>query len=80
MSDQAIFQIYENDLCELERSVPQLAEALMPALDNRLRVKLRRCQAILSNVRWNYGPPAAVEIIPADVDDDTGDQTSFTGA
>jgi hypothetical protein len=61
-----LHQINEEDLSELERIMPQLAQALMPALDNKLRVQLRRCQSILSNVRWNYGPPTSVEIAPTD--------------
>ena len=58
-----LHQIYESDLAELEQILPQLSEALMTSLDNRLRVKLRRCQTILSNVRWNYGPASHVEVI-----------------
>lgn len=68
-----LYQIHEEDLGELERTLPQLAEALMPVLDNRLRVHLRRCQSILSNIRWNYGPPSDVQIIPTD---DEADQPS----
>jgi hypothetical protein len=64
-----LFQIKEQDVGELERTLPQLADALMPILDNRLRVQLRRCQTILSKVRWNYGPPSEVDIVPADDDD-----------
>jgi hypothetical protein len=64
MSD--LYQIEEGDLCELERTLPQLSHALMPVLNNALRMKLRRCQTVLSNVRWQYGPAAQVEIIPAD--------------
>ena len=60
------FRINENDLGELERTLPQLAEVLMPNLDNRLRVQLRRVQTILSAVRWNYGPPSEVITFPAD--------------
>lgn len=56
--------INEDDLGELERVIPQLAEAATPSLNNRLRVQLRRCKTILSNVRWEYGPPCEVEIIP----------------
>jgi hypothetical protein len=66
-----LFQIYEDDLSELEHILPQLAQALMPVSDNRLRVQLRRCQSIVSNVRWDYGPATDVEIIPTD-----GDQVS----
>jgi len=51
-----MFQLHEEDLSELERTLPQLAETLMPLLNNRLRVQLRRCQSILSAVRWSYGP------------------------
>ena len=63
-----LFQIHDDDLGELERTLPQLADALMPVLANpllanRLRVQLRRCQKILSDVRWNYGPPGQVEIV-----------------
>lgn len=66
-----LFQIYEEDLAELERTLPQLAGALMPMLTNRLRIQIRRSQAILSDVRWNYGPPSDIErIIPGnDIDD-----------
>lgn len=63
-------QVHENDLSELEQVLPQLAEALTPVLTNRLRVQLRRCQQIVSNVRWNYGPPSDVKVIPADGTDD----------
>lgn len=60
-----LFQIHEDDLADLERTLPQFADALLPSLDNRLRAQFRRVQAILSNVRWNYGPPSDVQIIPA---------------
>lgn len=59
------FQINEEDLGELEKTLPQLAEAMLPLLNNRLRVQLRRCQSILSNVRWNYGPASEVREVPA---------------
>jgi hypothetical protein len=65
-----LFQVYEDDLGELERILPQLSEALTPSLDNRLRVQLRRCQTILSHVRWDYGPATEVRIIPADGESD----------
>jgi hypothetical protein len=64
-----LFRIEEEDLSKLERLLPQLAQALMPALNNKLRVQLRQCQSILSNVRWEYGPAAQVEILPADDSD-----------
>lgn len=59
-----LFQVTEDDLGELERTIPQLADALLPVMNARLRVQLRRVQSILSNVRWSYGPPTDVERIP----------------
>lgn len=60
------FQIQENDLADLERDLPQIADAMMPHLNPRLRTKWRRVQTILSNVRWNYGPPTNVTVTPVD--------------
>lgn len=65
------FHICEPDLAELERILPQIQDALFPQLANkaiagRLRVQLRRVKDILSNVRWDYGPPLEVHIVPAD--------------
>ena len=57
--------ITEDDLAELERLLPEVTMALWPQLDNRLRVQLRRIKDILSKVRWDYGPPTEVEVIPA---------------
>lgn len=65
-----VFEIHEEDLATLESMLPQIADRLTPNLDNRLRVQVRRVQQILSNVRWNYGPPSDVEIIPADDQED----------
>jgi len=64
-----LFQIYEDDLATLEADVPKLIEGLIsPNMTNAQRVKIRRVKEILSNVRWNYGPPGEVEEIP------TGDE------
>ena len=62
-----LFQINEDDLAELERTLPQFADALSITIqyNNRLRAQFRRVQAILSNVRWNYGPPTDVDVIDA---------------
>ncbi len=67
-----LFQIKEDDLGALEAALPQLADALMPVLNNRLRVQLRRAQQVLSDVRWNYGPPSEVQIVPPDDDQAVG--------
>lgn len=58
-----MLQIREDDLATLERTLPQLSDALMLKLSNRLRVQLRQVQAILSNVRWNYGPASEIEVV-----------------
>lgn len=63
-----LFQINEDDLAELERTLPRMADQMMETMDNCTRVQLRRVQTILSNVRWNYGPPSEVGTIPADHD------------
>jgi len=65
-SGTKMYQIYDDDLATLERTLPQLADAVMPVLNNRLRVQLRQVQKILSEVRWNYGPPAEVQVIGPD--------------
>lgn len=62
------FQVNEDDLAEMERTLPSLADLTMATLDNRQRVQWRRVQEILTRIRWNYGPPTDVKIIPADDD------------
>lgn len=58
-----LHQIYESDLADLERMLPQLLDAAYPHLTPKDRTQWRRIQTILMNVRWNYGPPGQVEII-----------------
>lgn len=60
-----LLQIYDEDLATLEQLCPEIADRLIGQMDNALRIKMRRIQTILSNVRWNYGPPTQVESIPA---------------
>ena len=67
-----LFQIKEDDLGALEATLPQLTDALIPVLNNKLRVQLRRVQQVLSDVRWNYGPPSEVQIISPDDDQVAG--------
>ncbi len=58
-----MFQIHEDDLSELEKQVASLVDDLM-VLGNagaKHRVKARQIKKILSDVRWNYGPPTNVE-------------------
>lgn len=60
-----LHQITEEDLQTLERSLPELQAALIDVLAGpdapRLRTHLRSVKTILSNVRWDYGPPEQVE-------------------
>lgn len=66
-----LFQIHEDDLADLERLLPNLADALArpmfecPESAPRLKTAIRRVKEIISNVRWNYGPIEIVEIILA---------------
>lgn len=64
----ATYRIEEDDLAELERILPQFCDALFMNMTPRLRIKFRRTQQILSNVRWGYGPPSHVERV--DLPDD----------
>ncbi len=59
-----LFQIYEDDLADLERTLPLLCDLSHMNVDNAARTSIRRVQEILKNVRWNYGPPHHVERIP----------------
>lgn len=60
-----LFQISEPDLADLEKLVPELCERLYASmltnLDNSTRVKVRRVQKIIQDIRWNYGPPQEIE-------------------
>ncbi len=67
----AAYRIEESDLAELEKTLPQFCEALFLNMTPRLRIKFRRAQQILSNVRWGYGPPSHVERV------DTPDGESY---
>jgi hypothetical protein len=64
-----LFQITEADLAELERLIPRLIDNIYstPWYNERrdIRVNIRRVKAILSDVRWDYGPFGDVTIIPA---------------
>jgi hypothetical protein len=61
-----LHQIHEDDLATLERLLPEVTGLLWPTMTPRLKVQLRTIQTILSNVRWNYGPPIECHTFPAD--------------
>jgi hypothetical protein len=59
-----MFQIYETDLAKLESAMPRLMDAAGVALNRPdVQVLFDEVKEILSNVRWNYGPPQNVETI-----------------
>lgn len=62
-----LHQINADDLATLEELLPELTFMLGEKLnETAIRIKCRRVKEILSNVRWSYGPPSEVEIIPGD--------------
>lgn len=64
-----MFQIREDDLADLEHTLPEILLAMYPQVNNRLRVQWCRVRDIVMNVRWNYGPPLECEVIPASDDE-----------
>lgn len=67
-----LFQITETDLAVLEAEIPAILDAsMMTCNDTITRKRWQLVKEIISNVRWNYGPPSQVEQIPANPDDPT---------
>lgn len=61
-----LFSIYEDDLGKLESALPRICERAGQSLnDPAMQVLFEECKEILSNIRWNYGPPTEVIQIPA---------------
>lgn len=59
---ESLFQVYETDLSLLERELPSLmGDALVSCNDAMTRKRWEAVKAVLSNVRWNYGPPTQVK-------------------
>lgn len=56
-----LFQIKEDDLASLEQLLPAIANRHMGCLGLADKIAIRQLQRILTNVRWNYGPPRCVE-------------------
>ena len=63
-----LYQITEEDLAELERVLPRFQDVMFDRMTPVLRTQIRVVQRILTNVRWGYGPPDKVEVIPCDGD------------
>ena len=61
-----LFQIYEDDLQKLEHTLPRIAEHCGEAMNRpEVQVLFQELKEIVSNVRWNYGPPTEVQRIDA---------------
>jgi hypothetical protein len=59
-----LLQITEDDLISLESTLPDLMwRESLACNDTLTRKKWESVKAILSNIRWNYGPPSEVETI-----------------
>lgn len=59
---QKLYQIYDVDLEALESNLPALMDAGLAACNNAVvRKRWEQVKSIVSNVRWNYGPPAVVK-------------------
>lgn len=71
-----LFQIHEDDLLDLERTLPEMANAIMENLNPRAKTQLRRMKKILSDIRWSYGPPSHVETVEDGSLDGAGHQDS----
>lgn len=57
-----MYQIYEEDLEALESNLPALMDASFAASNDPLvRKRWEQVKGIVSNVRWNYGPPVIVK-------------------
>lgn len=62
-----LFHIYETDLAVLEAELPRLMDACGLRLNDTLtRKRWEMVKSIVSNVRWEYGPPLEVEHIRPD--------------
>lgn len=61
------FQITEEDLALLESECPRLLQAsMMDCNDPVTHKRWQEIKRILSDVRWNYGPPTEVMELPTD--------------
>lgn len=67
MDSIKLYQIKEDDLATLESELPRILEASGEACNDPLtRKRWEMVKAIVSNIRWDYGPPSIVERIPAE--------------
>lgn len=64
-----LYRVCEEDLAELEKTIPLLSEAMLTIQTPLTRTKLRLCKSILSDIRWDYGPHGKAEQVPVDNED-----------
>jgi len=58
----ALYQITEEDLTALEQHLPQIMSVtMMSCNDPMVRKQWERVKEIVSNIRWNYGPPSQIK-------------------
>jgi hypothetical protein len=73
-----LYQINADDLTALEELLPEFCCMLGEKLnDTAIRMKFRRAKEILANVRWDYGPPSEVQVMPTDDPDDPTKQADW---
>lgn len=62
-----MFQISADDLRVLEDVIPKLCDTVgsRPEATNKDRTRIRVVKRILSDIRFDYGPPTDVENVPA---------------
>lgn len=56
-----MFQITEDDLATLERECAWVIDMHRCSRHRSSNVSARQIKRILSDVRWNYGPPEKIE-------------------
>lgn len=62
-----LYRITEEDLAILESELPRLLESsMMECNDPIIRKRWEMVKSIVSNVRWDYGPPTEVHRAPCD--------------
>lgn len=62
-----LYQIPEDDLATLESELPRIMEASPDACNDPLnRKRWEMVKSILSNIRWDYGPPMEARRIESD--------------
>ena len=60
------YRVNEDDLQKLEALLPRVFDRLVPQMnDPALQIMAEELKRIVSDVRWDYGPPSEVRQLPA---------------